>query len=106
MLGVGALVRSVASSGTMLRGNVSGACGIAPRTLTHPPSAETAASRCVPGVVNVKIHEYQAKDILRRYGIPVHPGKVATTPEEPQPIARELGVPVVIKAQAYAARPA
>jgi succinyl-CoA synthetase beta subunit len=51
--------------------------------------------------VNVKIHEYQAKDILRRYGIPVHPGKVATTPEEAEVIARELGVPVVIKAQVY-----
>jgi len=49
----------------------------------------------------VKIHEYQAKDILRRYGIPVHPGKVATTPEEAEAIARELGVPVVIKAQVY-----
>jgi succinyl-CoA synthetase beta subunit len=51
--------------------------------------------------VNVKIHEYQAKDILRRYGIPVHPGKVATTPEEAEAIALELGVPVVIKAQVY-----
>jgi succinyl-CoA synthetase beta subunit len=49
----------------------------------------------------VKIHEYQAKDILRRYGIPVHPGKVATTPEEAEAIARELAVPVVIKAQVY-----
>ena len=49
----------------------------------------------------MKIHEYQAKDILRRYGIPVHPGKVATTPEEAEAIARELAVPVVIKAQVY-----
>jgi succinyl-CoA synthetase beta subunit len=49
----------------------------------------------------VKIHEYQAKDILRRYGIPVQPGKVATTPEEAEAIAREFGQPVVIKAQVY-----
>ncbi len=49
----------------------------------------------------MKIHEYQAKDILRRYGIPVHPGKVATTPEQAEQIAREFGVPVVIKAQVY-----
>jgi succinyl-CoA synthetase beta subunit len=49
----------------------------------------------------VKIHEYQAKDILRRYGIPVQPGKVATTPEEAETIAREFGEPVVIKAQVY-----
>jgi succinyl-CoA synthetase beta subunit len=49
----------------------------------------------------VKIHEYQAKDILRRYGIPVQPGKVATTPEEAEASAREFGEPVVIKAQVY-----
>src|SRR5690242_21407246 len=49
----------------------------------------------------MKIHEYQAKDIMRRYGIPVQPGKVATTPAEAETIAREFGVPVVIKAQVY-----
>jgi succinyl-CoA synthetase beta subunit len=51
--------------------------------------------------VLVKIHEYQAKDILTRYGIPVQPGKVAHTPEEAEAIARALGGPVVIKAQVY-----
>jgi len=35
----------------------------------------------------VKIHEYQAKDILRRYGIPVQPGIVATTPDEAEAAA-------------------
>jgi succinyl-CoA synthetase beta subunit len=49
----------------------------------------------------VKIHEYQAKDILARYGIPIQPGRVAHTPEEAGAIARELGGPVVIKAQVY-----
>ncbi|HEV2237113.1 MAG TPA: ADP-forming succinate--CoA ligase subunit beta [Ktedonobacterales bacterium] len=49
----------------------------------------------------MKIHEYQAKDILARYGIPVQPGKVATTPDGAEAIAREFGVPVVIKAQVY-----
>jgi succinyl-CoA synthetase beta subunit len=49
----------------------------------------------------VKIHEYQAKDILAQFGIPVQPGRVAHTPEEAEAIARELGVPVVIKAQVY-----
>ncbi len=49
----------------------------------------------------MKIHEYQAEDILARYGIPVMPGKVATTPEEAEAIARELGGPVVVKAQVY-----
>ncbi|MDQ2887284.1 MAG: ADP-forming succinate--CoA ligase subunit beta [Chloroflexota bacterium] len=49
----------------------------------------------------MKIHEYQAKDILARYGIPIQPGRVAHTPEEAEAIARELGGPVVIKAQVY-----
>lgn len=49
----------------------------------------------------MKIHEYQAKDILARYGIPVQPGKVAHTPEEAEAIARELRGPTVIKAQVY-----
>ncbi len=49
----------------------------------------------------MKIHEYQAKDILARYGIPIQPGRVAHTPEEAEIIARELGGPVVIKAQVY-----
>lgn len=49
----------------------------------------------------MKIHEYQAKDILRRFGIPVQPGEVATTPDEAEAIARRFGVPVVIKAQVY-----
>ncbi|HEY6284492.1 MAG TPA: ADP-forming succinate--CoA ligase subunit beta [Ktedonobacteraceae bacterium] len=50
----------------------------------------------------MKIHEYQAKDILARYGIPIQPGRVAFTPEEAEEIAREIGGPVVIKAQVYA----
>src|SRR5579871_3272115 len=49
----------------------------------------------------VKIHEYQAKDILSRYGIPIQPGRIAYTPDEAEAIARELGGPVVIKAQVY-----
>jgi succinyl-CoA synthetase beta subunit len=49
----------------------------------------------------MKIHEYQAKDILARYGIPIQPGRVAYTPDEAEEIARELGGPVVIKAQVY-----
>jgi len=50
----------------------------------------------------VNIHEYQAKDIFRKYGIPIPPGEVATTPEEAQTIARKFGTTVVIKAQVHA----
>ncbi len=50
----------------------------------------------------MNIHEYQAKDIFRKYGIPIPPGEVATTPDEAQAIARKFGTTVVIKAQVHA----
>jgi len=50
----------------------------------------------------MNIHEYQAKDILRRYGVAVLNGKVATTAEEAAAIARELGGVCVVKAQIHA----
>jgi succinyl-CoA synthetase beta subunit len=50
----------------------------------------------------VNIHEYQAKDIFRKYGIPIPPGEVATTPEEAEAIARKFGTTVVVKAQVHA----
>jgi succinyl-CoA synthetase beta subunit len=50
----------------------------------------------------VKIHEYQAKTILARHGVPVPKGEVATTPAEVADIARRLGGTVVVKAQIHA----
>jgi succinyl-CoA synthetase beta subunit len=50
----------------------------------------------------MKIHEFQAKQVLRDYGVPVPEGQVATTPAETETIARELGGKVVVKAQIHA----
>jgi succinyl-CoA synthetase beta subunit len=50
----------------------------------------------------VNIHEYQAKEILRGYGVPIPPGDVATTPAEAEQIARRIGRTVVVKAQVHA----
>jgi succinyl-CoA synthetase beta subunit len=50
----------------------------------------------------VNIHEYQAKEIFRQYGIPIPPGEVASTPEEAEAIARKFGTTVVVKAQVHA----
>jgi succinyl-CoA synthetase beta subunit len=50
----------------------------------------------------VNLHEYQARDILRRYGIPVPAGDVAATPDEARTIAARLGGAVVVKAQVHA----
>lgn len=47
----------------------------------------------------MKIHEYQAKEIFKRFAIPVPPGEVAYTTEEARRIAEQIGKPVVIKAQ-------
>jgi succinyl-CoA synthetase beta subunit len=54
----------------------------------------------------VKIHEYQAKEILRRYGVPVPAGEMAVTLEEADTAAKQLfsagNAVVVIKAQIHA----
>ncbi|MEE9269619.1 MAG: ADP-forming succinate--CoA ligase subunit beta [Candidatus Krumholzibacteria bacterium] len=47
----------------------------------------------------MKIHEYQAKELFRREGIPVPRGEVVDTAERAYEVAREYGVPVVIKSQ-------
>lgn len=49
----------------------------------------------------MKIHEYQARDIFARYGLPVVEGDVATTPQEARAIAERLGRAVVVKAQVH-----
>lgn len=48
------------------------------------------------------MHEYQARELLRRAGIPVPEGAVATTPEEAEEIAGRIGGKVVVKAQVHA----
>ena len=50
----------------------------------------------------MNIHEYQAKEIFRKQGIPIPPGEVATTPAEAEAIARKFGGTVVVKAQVHA----
>lgn len=51
----------------------------------------------------MNIHEYQGKEILRKYGVVVPDGKVAYTPAEAEEIARELSTDVcVVKAQIHA----
>jgi len=49
----------------------------------------------------MKLHEYQAKDIFAKYGIPVPPGEMAATPQQASEIANKIGKPVMIKAQVH-----
>jgi succinyl-CoA synthetase beta subunit len=51
----------------------------------------------------MKIHEYQAKEIFKRYGLPVPPGKVAHNAHEAEQAVKELSSQVaVVKAQVHA----
>ncbi len=51
----------------------------------------------------MNIHEYQAKQVLSEFGVPVPRGGVAFTPDEAVKVAEELGGPVwVVKAQIHA----
>ncbi|PSQ79672.1 MAG: ADP-forming succinate--CoA ligase subunit beta [Bacteroidetes bacterium QS_8_68_15] len=54
----------------------------------------------------MKLHEYQAKDLLQKHGVAVQPGRVARTPDEAEDVARELAddgaTLFVVKAQIHA----
>jgi len=50
----------------------------------------------------MKVHEYQAKSILARYGVPVPRGEVTDNPAEAREIAKRLGGRAVVKAQIHA----
>ncbi|MFU8856104.1 MAG: ADP-forming succinate--CoA ligase subunit beta [Deferrisomatales bacterium] len=51
----------------------------------------------------MNIHEYQAKQVLQKYGVPVPRGIVCSTADEAEAAAKDLGTPVVVvKAQIHA----
>ncbi|MDR3707020.1 MAG: ADP-forming succinate--CoA ligase subunit beta [Capsulimonadaceae bacterium] len=49
----------------------------------------------------MKLFEYQAKKLLAKYGVPIPRGSVATTPEQAEEIASDLGQAVVLKGQVH-----
>jgi succinyl-CoA synthetase beta subunit len=51
----------------------------------------------------MKIHEYQAKEIFRRFGVPTPRGEMVASPDQAREVAKKLGTPVVVvKAQIHA----
>ena len=50
----------------------------------------------------MKIHEYQGKQLLAKYGVTVPRGQVADSADQTRAIVEQLGLPVVIKAQIHA----
>src|SRR5882724_5208375 len=54
-------------------------------------------------LLTMKIHEYQARQILSENGIPVPPAEVVRTPDEAAAAFKQFGQPMcVVKAQVYA----
>ncbi|MDD5262579.1 MAG: ADP-forming succinate--CoA ligase subunit beta [Methylacidiphilales bacterium] len=50
----------------------------------------------------MNIHEYQAKELLEKFGVATPRGKVASSPDEAEQVARTLGNNLVVKAQIHA----
>lgn len=50
----------------------------------------------------MKIHEYQAKELFRKYHVPTLEGGVSTTVEGIEELGKKLGLPVAVKAQIHA----
>src|SRR4051812_14726496 len=78
-------------------------CG--PSAALHKGLALLLCARFPPstGANSMNIHEYQAKEVLRGFGVPVPQGKPAFTVEEAVAAAQALGGPVwVVKAQIHA----
>lgn len=51
------------------------------------------------------LHEYQSKDLMRKYGVLVQKGDIATTPEQAEKVAKDLDVKegiLILKAQVQA----
>src|SRR5438105_9898257 len=49
----------------------------------------------------MKIHEYQAKQILARHGVPTTQGELAESPAEARAVASRIGKRVAVKAQVH-----
>jgi succinyl-CoA synthetase beta subunit len=50
----------------------------------------------------MKIHEYQGKQLLAKYGVTVPRGEVVDSPDQARAVVERLGLPVVVKAQIHA----
>ncbi|NOX58014.1 MAG: succinyl-CoA synthetase subunit beta [Planctomycetes bacterium] len=48
-----------------------------------------------------RLHEYQGKELLKKYGIPIPKGSPADSPQEARSVAERIGGPVVVKIQAW-----
>src|SRR5262249_50650514 len=70
--------------------------------VSHAAIPDITKALCFSRGQAMKIHEYQAKELLAAAGAPVPRGIVASTPEEAMRAFDQLGAPVVLKAQIHA----
>ena len=70
--------------------------------LLHSPRFRRQLFGDISEDIVLKIHEYQAKEILRRYGVATPRGKVTDNPDEAARICEEMGGRCVVKAQIHA----
>src|SRR5213596_171289 len=76
-----------------------------PTILRHAPARRPPPESLshLPSRASMKIHEYQGKEVLRQFGVPVPRGYPAFTVQEAVEAAQKLGGPVwVVKAQIHA----
>jgi succinyl-CoA synthetase beta subunit len=87
------------------------ACNLVGRVATTQANSQqkifadlrSAGYSTLPGICPMNIHEHQARELLRKFDVATTRGRVATTFDEAEQIARELGdVDVVVKAQIHA----
>ena len=68
----------------------------------NPSSRIDESSRPETAPLRMNLHEYQAKQIFKEYGIPVLPWRIVESAEATRDAAEELGCPVIVKAQVHA----
>src|SRR5437762_9679004 len=71
---------------------------LTPNAECRIPNTEYRKTR-YPLVSRMKLHEYQSKELLARFGVPVARGEVTSDPREAGRISESLGGKVVVKAQ-------
>src|SRR4051812_10614911 len=67
--------------------------------MRQPHQGRTPGGLLVTWFSRMKLHEYQSKELLSRFGVPVPAGDVTSDPAQATEIARRLGGKVVVKAQ-------
>jgi len=67
-------------------------------SITYPPSTNNKPNKD-HGVIRLNLFEFEAKEIFRKYKIPIPEGEVVETLDDARRVVKNVGLPVVMKAQ-------